>query len=279
MPGRSGTGAIPNDMYKFSGKELDEEGGLDWYYFGARYYDPAIGRWGSVDPLYHSVLDMTPYHYTHNNPMNRSDPTGMVDMDALMRMNLPIFNYERHGGDYEQEVESIPYNPPNEETRMIASPSEFYDSKGNKILKTPDGSKDKFIIKDEMQFLMGIVGLVKRCKLRDAGKNAELGKKYGYNVKDGRYPGYNSDDNLSYMFQNGYNIGYSKSSLKAFFNAFFMGFVELGEGGSVVESGYSRGREDFDNGDVHAFNPELINTVPRIDINILVNAAIFITPK
>ena len=76
MPGRSGTGAIPNDMYKFSGKELDEELGLDWYYFGARYYDPAIGRWGSVDPKFHWYPSHSPYNYALNNPVKYTDSNG-----------------------------------------------------------------------------------------------------------------------------------------------------------------------------------------------------------
>ena len=42
--------------YRFTGKELDEEGGLDWYYFGAWFYDPKIGRWMSVDSLAEEYL-------------------------------------------------------------------------------------------------------------------------------------------------------------------------------------------------------------------------------
>ncbi len=64
---------------KYSGKELDEESGLDWYYFGARYYDPVIGRWLSVDPLASLTPGLNPYHYVRNNPINRIDPTGNKD--------------------------------------------------------------------------------------------------------------------------------------------------------------------------------------------------------
>ncbi len=81
MPGRSYNIAMTGNQYKFSGKELDEEGGLDWYYFGARYYDPAIGRWGSVDPLAHLREWVSPYNFVQNNPIMRTDPTGALDGD------------------------------------------------------------------------------------------------------------------------------------------------------------------------------------------------------
>jgi len=66
-----------DNPYKFNGKELDPETGL--YYYGARYYDPKISLWLSVDPLAGVNPDKTPYNYTSNNPVVRIDPTGMVD--------------------------------------------------------------------------------------------------------------------------------------------------------------------------------------------------------
>lgn len=38
-----------NNFFKFNGKELDTETGL--YYYGARYYNPRISNWLSVDPI------------------------------------------------------------------------------------------------------------------------------------------------------------------------------------------------------------------------------------
>jgi len=64
--------------YKFTGKELDKEGELDWYYFGARYYDPEVGRWLSVDPLSADFPSWSPYNYVFNNPLRLTDPTGMA---------------------------------------------------------------------------------------------------------------------------------------------------------------------------------------------------------
>ena len=60
--------------YKFNGKELDEETGL--YYYGARYYDPKISIWLSVDPLAESFPNWNPYNYTMQNPINLVDPDG-----------------------------------------------------------------------------------------------------------------------------------------------------------------------------------------------------------
>jgi RHS repeat-associated protein len=61
--------------YKFNGKELDDSTGL--YYYGARYYDPRISVWMSVDPLAEKAPNYSPYLYVNNNPANAIDPDGM----------------------------------------------------------------------------------------------------------------------------------------------------------------------------------------------------------
>lgn len=66
-----------NTPYLFNSKELDEETGL--VYYGARYYDPRILIWLSVDPLAEKDPNMTPYHYCSNNPVNMTDPDGRDD--------------------------------------------------------------------------------------------------------------------------------------------------------------------------------------------------------
>ena len=60
--------------YKFTSKELDEQTGL--YYFGARYYNPDISIWLSIDPLSDKYPSLSPYNYCANNPINAIDPDG-----------------------------------------------------------------------------------------------------------------------------------------------------------------------------------------------------------
>ena len=62
--------------YGYNGKELDHTHGLDWYDYGARYYDSPIGRWTTMDPLCEKYYNVSPYVYCGNNPMNAVDMDG-----------------------------------------------------------------------------------------------------------------------------------------------------------------------------------------------------------
>ncbi len=68
-----GTGSFNSD-FRFNAKEFDEETGN--YYYGARYYDPKVSVWLSVDPKAHWYLGHSPYNFSLNNPINLVDPNG-----------------------------------------------------------------------------------------------------------------------------------------------------------------------------------------------------------
>lgn len=69
----------PRNFFRYNGKEWNEAGGLDLYEYGARLYDPAIGRFTGVDPLAEMRSWVSPFNYVQNNPINRIDPTGALD--------------------------------------------------------------------------------------------------------------------------------------------------------------------------------------------------------
>jgi RHS repeat-associated protein len=62
--------------YKFTGKELDMEHGLNLYDFEARTYDPATARFTGIDPLAEKYYNISPYVYCANNPINAYDLHG-----------------------------------------------------------------------------------------------------------------------------------------------------------------------------------------------------------
>ncbi len=67
----------PSNAYRYNGKELNSDLGLDWYDYGARMYDAGIARWGTVDPLAEKYLNWSAYNYVMGNPVRLVDPDGM----------------------------------------------------------------------------------------------------------------------------------------------------------------------------------------------------------
>ena len=69
---------VSNSAYnfKFQGKELENAGGLGQYHFGARIYDPVLGRWWTPDPKAESFYSDSPFAAMGNNYAMMVDPNG-----------------------------------------------------------------------------------------------------------------------------------------------------------------------------------------------------------
>ena len=111
---RAETGTSDNTR-KFTGKEFDADSNL--YYYGARYYDPYIGRFTQRDPIGDGV---NWYAYTYNNPLKYTDPTGLRGVNEIEKAALIDTFGEDAGGYLAGEIQ------------IVFSP-EILDSEGNKV--------------------------------------------------------------------------------------------------------------------------------------------------
>lgn len=72
----SGTG------FGYVGYRYDYETGL--YHTGARYYDPRLGRFLQMDPI-GQAGGLNLYAYVENDPLNLTDPTGLLSFSGVFR--------------------------------------------------------------------------------------------------------------------------------------------------------------------------------------------------
>jgi RHS repeat-associated protein len=70
--------------YRFTGQRWDSGSGL--YYYGARWYDPLIGRFIQADTIVPNPGNpqaLNRYSYVYNNPLRYTDPTGLFTQDEI----------------------------------------------------------------------------------------------------------------------------------------------------------------------------------------------------
>ncbi len=149
-------------VYKFTSKERDDESKYD--YFGARYYDARVGRWGQVDPFLEMYYSTSPYCYTLDNPINYFDPNGLsthTDRDGYV---LAVYDDEDYGV-YRHDVGGDYVGPFNGGELMGETEfwDEFIDPEGNASRIIFEESWDETI--ESMHEIAGYLNLITIAQL------------------------------------------------------------------------------------------------------------------
>ena len=111
--------------YKYNGKELDTKKGLNWYDYGARHYDAAIGRFHTQDRFAEKYYPMSPYQYGANNPANIVDING----DSLSISNPALIEVIYNGFERGSNVQMAWNNgvlDPNSIKEQALNSSDFF---------------------------------------------------------------------------------------------------------------------------------------------------------
>ena len=110
-----GAFAVTNNVqpYKYNGKEFDNKNGLNWYDYGARHYDAALGRFVSIDRFAEKYPLLSPYQYAANNPVVNVDVNGdsvrvYTETDSYGHSwlstgegeDMVVYSYGRFNGTY-----------------------------------------------------------------------------------------------------------------------------------------------------------------------------------
>ena len=114
--------------YKYNGKELQDEMGLNAYAYGWRDYDPAIGRFHKIDRFAEKYYNLNPYQYGANNPIIYNDIKGD---------SIAIYSPEDNG--------FIKYENGNLYSKNSKGKWEIYNGKNVKIDKNGSSSIGGFL--------------------------------------------------------------------------------------------------------------------------------------
>ena len=103
------------NRFRYNSKEEQFRFGTPYIDYGARQYDPVLGRWFAQDPLSEKYYGISPYAFCNNNPINFVDPDGLdwysyIEKDEDKSQNEYITKYAWTDATSQEELEASGVN-------------------------------------------------------------------------------------------------------------------------------------------------------------------------
>jgi RHS repeat-associated protein len=130
--------------FRYNGKEFDAMNGLYSYDYGARFYDPQIGRWHVIDGKAENMANISPYTYCINNPVKLIDPDGKFPLTMHYSMVQSVLTSQKLSPD---AIRAITYGASTRADIFNASNSSVHldNMSGYKSISTAyNNAKDGF---------------------------------------------------------------------------------------------------------------------------------------
>ena len=214
-------------QYKYNGKEMQDELGLNVYDYGARFYDPAVPHFWQIDSKAEEFPSQSPYVYAANNPVF------FIDKDGMAPETMFVDEQGNTIADIDDGSDAVFVITKDNESNVISALQEYDDNNQKPT----------------------------------AEENAKLGEENGFNLKDIEsivvtHRGHDKNSDWGNKYEVGFREVFDENAnfLDKLWNIFSMG---TGKGGSSYYYGKCDGSEVKDKGNLNPFNPELKGNSPE----------------